>query len=252
MPKSILLIAGSSSDSGAGVQIDLKTCQSIGLYACSVLTCVTAQNTRGVQNVEGTGIFEEQLKSVLDDVDISCVKFGVVPDQKHFGIYKKLCKGIQFVLDPVMVAEADTFGFVKEKQGLIEMAGSPDCVISTPNLIECERLTGVKVDSLDTARDAASSFRKLGISKCIIKGIKVSEAELCDYLFIGKEERIFSKRRTPFRYHGSGCSFATAIACHYALTGDVEQSVVLAEQFIGRAIRRAISLGKGEVKVVVP
>jgi len=247
-----LVIAGSSSDAGAGVQIDIKTAHSIGVHACTVITCITAQNTKGVQKVELTKIFEEQLTSVLDDIPITCVKFGVVPDQKQFDVYKKLCKGIPFVLDPVMVAEADTFAFVKEKEKLIEMGKLPECVLMTPNVIECERLVGINPKSVQDARLALSKFKESGIKNCIIKGIKEEHSAIFDLLWLDTKELLFKKPQRPFRYHGSGCCFASAIASYYTLTGDIEKSVVLAESFIENAISKAVKIGKGDVLVVMP
>ncbi|MCX8167134.1 MAG: hydroxymethylpyrimidine/phosphomethylpyrimidine kinase, partial [Candidatus Micrarchaeota archaeon] len=191
---------------------------------------------------------------VLDDLDIEVIKFGVVPDKEYFKVFEKKCKGIPFVLDPVMVAEADSFSFVKEKETLSEMARNRDCLIITPNLIEAERLTDVKITDTSTCLAAINQFKRLKIKNAVIKGIRYSENELCDVYYDSNlpDLKYFVKERKPFRYHGSGCCFASAIAAFYYLCRDIQNSVVLAEDFIQRAIFRAEKIGKGEVLVVMP
>lgn len=249
-----LVIAGSSSDSGAGIQMDLKTFHSFGIYATSVITCLTAQNTTGVKNVELTKIFEEQLLAVLSDIEISVVKFGVVPDKEYFKIFKKHCNYLKYVLDPVMVAEADSFSFVKEKEALIEMAKNKNCLISTPNLIEAERLSGIKINDLSSGIEAVNKLKRLGLKSFIIKGVKYSENQICDIFFNQNldEPRLFIKKKLPYKFHGSGCCFASVMAANYYISNSLYNSVVLAEDYIEKVLNRAEKIGKGEVLVAIP
>lgn len=259
--KKLLIIAGSSSDGGAGVQIDIKTAHVIGAYATTVITCLTAQNTMGVKKVEITSMFEEQLKAVLEDIEIDCIKFGVMPDQRQFDVFQKSCKDIPFVLDPVMVAEADNYGFVKEVKKLLSIGSLDNCVIMTPNLIEASKLTGIKINSISDAELAYIKLKEEGVANCIIKGVGVPDNPklIADVLFYYSEKnhsnykkKVFLKERKPYNYHGSGCCFATAIASYYMFTENILTSVLLAERFIDQAISRAVFIGQGHVKVVVP
>ncbi len=249
--KNLLIIAGSSSDGGAGVQIDLKTAHSLGIYATTAITCLTAQNTRGVNKIENTSIFEEQLEAILDDIEISCIKIGLVPEKSYFESFEKVCKNIPFVLDPVMTAEADDYNFQVQLESIIEMAKKKECLICTPNLIEARKLSGIEVNSVESAEICLKKLDQMGIKRVIVKGI-IKMEKIIDIGNLDGKRMFFSKERMPFRYHGSGCCFATAIACYYLKERNIENALELAEQFIEKAIRMAKKKGKGDLMIVMP
>ncbi|MBI4053061.1 MAG: hydroxymethylpyrimidine/phosphomethylpyrimidine kinase [Candidatus Diapherotrites archaeon] len=253
IPK-MLVIAGSSSDAGAGVQMDLKASHALGVYAATVLTCITAQNTQGVSMVESVSdeLFEAQLKAVLDDIEFDVVKVGVVTNKNHFGIMERMLKGRRFVVDPVMVA-ATAHEFATEPGALKSFLKNAE--ICTPNRFEAEKLSGMKISGLQDAKGTACKILALGPKHVLVKDAAREKGRVCD-LLAWKEKgvvrfRVFEKKDAGRKCHGAGCLLAGAIAANLAKGMPVVRAVEVAEKLVDAAIVRAGKIGKG-VFVVMP
>ena len=253
VPK-MLVVAGSSSDAGAGMQMDLKVSHALGVYAATVLTCVTAQNTQCVSRVESVSdeMFKAQLKAVLDDIEFDVVKVGVVTSKSHFGIMARMLKGRRFVVDPVMVA-ANAHEFATELsafKGFLKHAE-----ICTPNRFEAEKLSGLKISDLQGAKGVAGKILALGPKHVLVKDAAKKKGRVFD-LLAWKEKgavqfRVFEKKDVGRKCHGAGCLLASAIAANLAKGLPVAGAVEKAEILVDSAIRRAEKIGKG-VFVVMP
>ncbi len=255
----MLVIAGSSSDSGAGLQIDLKTAQAIGVYAATAVTCVTAQNTLGVRAAENVSdsMLEAQIAAVVDDFQFEVVKIGLVTNPKHFEIIGRLVVGKKIVLDPVMTAEADTHKFAgnAEAESLNAMKSFlKNVVVATPNLHEAGQLSGIAVTDMKSAKLAAKEIISLGAKYVLIKAV-MSGNTVHDVLAFEHEGKIryksYKKNFIDKKLHGSGCMLASAIASYLSKGMDVEKSVKLAERFVHRAIIKAEKIGNGIYVVMV-
>lgn len=247
----VLIIAGSDSGGGAGIQGDIKTVTCLGGYAASAITALTAQNTQGVY-----GIYEippdfirSQISLVMDDIGADAFKTGMLHNKEVIEavaaeIYKY--KNIPLVLDPVMFAkggaallEKDALATLKEK--LISLA-----FIITPNIPEAEYLAGMKISTTDDMKKAAEIILKFGCKHVLLKGGHLDGDTVYDILHGGGASRIFSSKRIDTRHtHGTGCTLASAIATGLAQKMDVEEAVARARDYVREAISAAPGLGKG-------
>jgi hydroxymethylpyrimidine/phosphomethylpyrimidine kinase len=247
-----LTIAGSDSSGGAGIQADLKTFAAFGVYGASVVTALTAQNTRAVSGVHVVppDFVTAQLNAVFDDLDIAAVKIGMVAQLATIGAIAaalSLKSPKHVVLDPVMVAtsgdrllSADAVSALRER--LIPLAS-----LITPNLPEAAALLGDPVATDETA--IASQGKRLlamGARAVLIKGGHGQGSESIDFLFSGSDMIALPAPRIPTtNTHGTGCSLSSAIAAGLAKGETLEQAVRSAKTWITAAIEAADSLGVG-------
>lgn len=224
--KSVLSIAGSDSIGGAGIQADIKTCMAHGIYAMTVVTAVTAQNSCGVRGIMpvNPSMLRLQLEAVLDDIYPDAVKIGMIPDAVSIGIIAEAIKIYELknvVVDPVMVATSgDRLAREDSKDALIELL-LPHALVVTPNIPEAEVLTGMKImDSSSRINAAKSLLDRASCGSVLIKGghesgdSKVMTDVYADSL---NGVRIFSHSKTDTRNtHGTGCSLSSAIASELA------------------------------------
>jgi hydroxymethylpyrimidine/phosphomethylpyrimidine kinase len=247
-----LTIAGSDSSGGAGIQADLKTFAAFGVYGASVITALTAQNTRAVSGVHVVppDFVIAQLNAVFDDLDIAAVKIGMVAQLATIGAIAAallLKSPKHVVLDPVMVAtsgdrllSADAVSALRER--LIPLAS-----LITPNLPEAAALLGDPVATDETA--IASQGKRLlamGARAVLIKGGHGQGSESIDFLFSGSDMIALPAPRIPTtNTHGTGCSLSSAIAAGLAKGETLEQAVRSAKTWITAAIEAADSLGVG-------
>jgi len=244
-----LTIAGSDSVGGAGLQADIKAFEALGIHACSVVTCVTSQNTTGVASIFPIPAVEvaSQLDSVLSDVKLDAVKTGMLYSEDIVStVASRIRKGVgDLVVDPVMQA---TTGASLRSGGLVEALLTklvPICRLITPNVYEASMLTGIKVTGERTARAAAEELLELGAQAVLLKGGHLKGEEAADYLFFGDKRLKFSTPRAPLEVHGTGCALASLIAGHLALGRDLEDSVKSSKRMIYRAIIANEMVGKG-------
>ncbi|NTV48567.1 MAG: bifunctional hydroxymethylpyrimidine kinase/phosphomethylpyrimidine kinase [Geobacteraceae bacterium] len=252
----VLSIAGSDSGGGAGIQADIKTVTLLGSYAATVLTALTAQNTRGVSSIHGLppSFICDQLDAVLSDIPIDVIKTGMLHTPaiisalaERLGERKVL---IPMVIDPVMVAKGGAALLEREAVQVFCLQLLPLAYLLTPNVPEAERLLGRSIKNESEMELAASDLHALGAANVLIKGGHLSGRFSTDVLFDGKKCHHFSSERFfTSNTHGTGCSYASAIAALLAQGEPLLTAVERSKLFISTAIRLARSLGKGHSPV---
>ena len=248
--KRILTIAGSDSGGGAGIQADLKTIGLLGGYGISVLTAVTAQNTLGVQGIYEIPAWfvEKQIDSVLSDIGADAIKTGMLVNREIIEVVSKKIKQYKVkkvVVDPVMLSKSGTLLLRKDAQEALIQKLIPLAWVITPNLMEASALAGLRVNSLEGMKDAARLLHKLGAKHVVVKGGHLKGMPI-DLLYDGKKfSEVKGQRIKSRNSHGTGCTFASAIATLLARGKRVDEAVKKAKAFTAMAIQSGLSLGKG-------
>lgn len=247
-----LTIAGSDPCGGAGIQADLKTFAAFGVYGASVITALTAQNTRGVSGVHAVppAFVTEQIEAVFADLDVSAVKIGMVAQTAIIeAIAEALSrfKPAHVVLDPVMIATSGDRLLAAEATTLLRAKLIPMASLVTPNLPEAAALLGETVASDEAAiRRQGEKLLVTGAKAVLIKGGHGQGAESIDYLFRGDDViALPAPRISTENTHGTGCSLSSAIAAGLAKGETLEQAVRNAKTWITGAIAAADRLGVG-------
>ena len=248
--KRILTIAGSDSGGGAGIQADLKTITLLGGYGMSVLTALTAQNSTGVQAIHEipTSFVEAQIDSVLSDIGADAIKTGMLMNGEVVEVVSKKIRqyGVQkVVVDPVMVAKSGVLLLRRDAQDVLIKRLIPLATVVTPNLLEASALARLKVNSLEEMKKAAHRIYELGARYVVVKGGHLKGMAI-DLLYDGKHfvEMEGPKIETK-NTHGTGCTFASAIATLLARGDTVSEAVRKAKSFTIMAIQSSLNLGKG-------
>jgi hydroxymethylpyrimidine/phosphomethylpyrimidine kinase len=251
-------IAGSDSSGGAGIQADLKTFSALGVYGASVITALTAQNTRGVQGIHDVpaGFVAQQIDSVFSDLSVDAVKIGMLSQP---AIIEAVASGLDrhgartVVFDPVMIAASGDALLVPEAIETLRRVLLPKALLVTPNLPEAAALLDEEVakDEPAVARQA-ERIRALGPSAVLIKGGHAEGAESVDILLDHEGLQRFASPRVATRNtHGTGCTLSSAIAAGLARGGSLREAVAAAKAYIGAAIaaseRLTIGHGHGPV-----
>jgi hydroxymethylpyrimidine kinase/phosphomethylpyrimidine kinase/thiamine-phosphate diphosphorylase len=252
----VLTVAGSDSGGGAGIQADLKTITLLGSYAATALTALTAQNTRGVSSIHGLppSFVLDQLNTVLADIPIDIIKTGMLHTPAIISaLAERLaeCKVlIPTVMDPVMVAKGGAALLERDAVRVFSQQLMPQAYLLTPNIPEAERLLDRTIRSGAEMERAARDLQALGAANVLVKGGHLSGRESTDILFDGRQCHSFSSDRTfSSNTHGTGCSYASAIAAYLAQGEPLLQAVEKAKKFITDAIRLARPIGKGHSPV---
>ncbi len=247
----VLIIAGSDSGGGAGVQADIKTITALGGYAATAITAITVQNTLGVQAVHlvPAEIVAAQARAVLDDIGADAIKTGMLGDARVVEAVATLldsAAGVPVVIDPVMVATSgaillDAFAIEAVRERLIQRA-----TLLTPNAPEAATLTGLTVATTDDLRRAGERLLELGAQAVLMKGGHIEGPRVIDLLITPVGETRFDSGRIDSRHtHGTGCTLASACAFGLARGWSLETSVARARDYLLEAIRRAPGLGGG-------
>jgi len=246
----VLVIAGSDSGGGAGIQADIKTITMLGGYAATAIAAVTVQNTLGVTGVHPIPlqVIEAQARAVLDDIGADAIKTGMLGDAAVVELAARLIEeaGVPAVVDPVMVAkggqallEASAVAAVRER--LIPVAA-----LLTPNAPEAEALTGLVVETTDDLRRAGARLLDLGAQAVLMKGGHVPGDRVVDVLMTRFDETRFETGRIDTRHtHGTGCTLASACAAGLARGMSLDHAVAQARDYVLVAIRRAPGFGAG-------
>lgn len=250
--KEVLTIAGSDSGGGAGIQADLKTFAALGVHGLSVITALTAQNSRGVSGIQEVGgdFVAAQLQAVLQDFQVEAVKTGMLANGEVIQVVSRALKehGLEkVVVDPVMVAQSGDSLLQQEAIRVLKEELLPQALVVTPNLPEAGVLAGMTLESGEEIQEAARRIRETGVKNVVIKGgHHKSEAEAVDILYDGKNFYRYRAARldTPHT-HGTGCSFASALAAYLALGASLREGVEKSKKFITLAIKHAYPAGQG-------
>lgn len=252
----VLSLAGSDSGGGAGIQADTKTITLLGSYAATVLTALTAQNTRGVSSIHGLppSFVLDQLDAVLSDIPIDVIKTGMLHTPAIIAAVAERLRErkvmIPLVVDPVMVAKGGAALLEREAVQVFSDQLLPLAYLLTPNIPEAERLLARPIRSEQEMEQAARDLHALGAANVLVKGGHLTGRQSTDILFDGNQCHAFSTERFfTSNTHGTGCSYASAIAAFLAQGEPLLQAVEKAKKFISAAIRLARPLGKGHSPV---
>lgn len=248
----VLIIAGSDSGGGAGIQADIKTVTALGGYAATAITAVTVQDTLGVHGVHSIPIdtIEAQARVVLADIGADAIKTGMLSSVAVVELVGRLLDGpgagIPAVIDPVMVAKGGAS--LLQDVAVLAVARElvPRATLLTPNAPEAEALTGIAVNDLEGQRLAGERLLRMGAKAVLMKGGHVPGATVVDLLLTPDGETSFEGPRIETRNtHGTGCTLASACAAGLAQGMKLEDAVARAWAYVAEAIRRAPGFGKG-------
>jgi len=246
-----LTIAGSDSGGGAGIQADLKTFSALGVYGASVITAVTAQDTQRVYGfVEMEPAFvAQQIDAVLGDIGADAVKTGMLAGAPIIEAVAERVKrwDVQrLVVDPVMVAKGGDKLLRDDAVDALRRRLLPLALVVTPNLPEAEVLVGRPLRDWDEIRAAAKEIASFGVANVVIKGGHREGDTVTDLLFDGRDFKELTTGRVPTRStHGTGCTFASAIAAQLAKGESVPNAVMAAKAYVTQALQNAFPLGHG-------
>jgi hydroxymethylpyrimidine/phosphomethylpyrimidine kinase len=246
----VLIIAGSDSGGGAGIQADIKTVMALGGYAATAITAVTVQNTLGVSGVHPIPleVIEAQARAVLDDIGADAIKTGMLATAETVELAARLIgdAGVPAVVDPVMVAKGGASLLEAAAVAAVRSVLVRRAALLTPNAPEAEALTGLAVDSLDGQRRAGEALLRLGCAAVLMKGGHLPGDVVVDLLLTPDGETVFEAERIDTRHtHGTGCTLASACAAGIAQGLPLADAVARARDYTQEAIRRAPGLGAG-------
>ncbi len=249
-----LTIAGSDSGGGAGIQADLKTFAALGVYGTSVITAVTAQNTKEVTQVLELklDLVAAQIDAVVRDIGAHALTTGMLANSAIIEVVVERIRKYRLqnlVVDPVMVAKGGKFLLRREAIETLRSRLFPLASVVTPNLPEAYELTGISGRGLKNIKEMARRIVDMGAGSVVIKGGH-RRGPATDVFFDGKKFRELStpRIRTP-NTHGTGCTFSAAIAANLAKGEKLEIAVVQAKRYITQAIRKGFSIGSGHSPV---
>ena len=245
-----LTIAGSDSSAGAGIQADLKTFAAHGVYGTSAITAITAQNTRGVEKIFPlpAGIVAAQIDAVVKDIGADAVKTGMLCNAAIVAAVARKIRAHRLsnvVVDPVMVATSGRLLLRKDAIAALKTTLFPLATVVTPNVPEAQALTGVRRARTADLKEAARRIVDMGARIVVIKGGH-RKGPAVDLFYDGKNFRELSARRIRTRNtHGTGCTFAAAIAANLAKGKNIEEAVAEAKEYLTRAIAESYAIGAG-------
>jgi hydroxymethylpyrimidine/phosphomethylpyrimidine kinase len=247
-----LTIAGSDSGGGAGIQADLKTFQELGAYGMSVITALTAQNTLGVHGVypQSKEAIVAQLDAVLSDIGVDAVKTGMLFSSEIIEAVAQKLKEYhvgKVVIDPVMVAKGGQSLLQEEAIEAVRNYLVPLATVITPNVPEAEVIIGEKgISSIADMEEAARKIHRMGAQHVVLKGGHLDSEESTDVLFDGTKFTHLPVKRIQTKHtHGTGCTFAAAIAAGLAKGLTVLEATQVAKEFINCAIESSLAIGQG-------
>jgi hydroxymethylpyrimidine/phosphomethylpyrimidine kinase len=245
-----LTIAGSDSGGGAGIQADLKTFSALGVYGASAITAITAQNTQRVTDVLDLppGLVAAQIDAVVSDIGADAVKTGMLANAAIVEVVAAKAREHELqplVVDPVMVAKSGDRLLAEDAVDALRRELLPLATVLTPNLPEAEVLLGRPLSSWDDIREGARELVAMGAGAVVMKGGH-REGPATDLLYDGREFReLTAPRVETSSTHGTGCTFASAIAAGLARENDLRTSVAMAKAYVTKALQQAYSLGRG-------
>jgi hydroxymethylpyrimidine/phosphomethylpyrimidine kinase len=251
--KKVLTIAGSDSGGGAGIQADLKTFAARGVYGMSAITALTAQNTVGVQGVVeiDAEFVGRQIDSVMSDIGADVWKTGMLSNSEIIEVVadRTVRYGMKYlVLDPVMVAKGGDLLLREEARESLIAKLVPLAYVITPNHYEAQILTGMEIRTLKDAHVAAIEIHKMGAKNVIVKGGSLPNTkDSVDVLYEGQKSINFTTTRiNTANSHGTGCTFASAIAAELAKGYNVIEAVHIAKAYLTTALRAGVNLNIGK------
>ena len=249
--KQILTIAGSDSGGGAGIQADLKSIHANGGYGMSVITSVTAQNTRAVTRAFDlpTDLIDAQIDAIFADFDVAALKTGMLSSVEIVGTVAKKLREYSpnnFVIDPVMLSKSKYPLLKPDAVGCLKTELLPLAMVVMPNVDEAELLAECEIQTIDDAKMAAQVIQGYGCQSVLVKGGHLSGEKSTDVLYIDGTFTLFEAERIETKNtHGTGCTYSAAIATHLGLGKDLIAAIQSAKDYITNAIRYSLDIGGG-------
>lgn len=247
----VLSIAGSDPDGGAGIQADLKTFSALGVYGMTVITSVTVQNTIELKKIHDvpTDMIRAQIDSLLSDIGTDAIKTGMLHTKEIIEVLTDEIgkQNFPLVVDPVMATKNGAPLLESSAKSALIKFLFPLATIVTPNSIEAEIISGVRINTLEDAKEAAKKIIELGPKAVVIKGGHAfSDEKALDLLYSDGNFKVFEEKRIETRTtHGTGCCFASAITAELAKGNGIVDAVMHAKSFITKAIRFGFDIGQG-------
>ena len=253
VPKTkILIIAGSDSSGGAGIQADIKTITALGSYAMTAITAITVQNTTGVSSIVSINPKEisKQIEFTCEDIKPDAIKIGMLHSSKVINqviLSLNKIKIKKIILDPVMVTKSGAKLINEKAIEILKKKLIKKVSLVTPNIPEAEILTNTKIKNTEDMIYAAHVLIKLGAKNVFIKGGHI-DSKIVENIFINKNEIkiIKNKRITTKNTHGTGCTLSSAIATFFSCGKPLKKSCELATKYVNQAIRSNLNYGKGQ------
>ena len=251
-PKSkVLIIAGSDSSGGAGIQADIKTVSSLGSYAMTAITAITAQNTTGVKSIVSINSKEiaKQIIFTCKDIKPDAIKIGMLHSSSVINSVINSLNKIKIkkiILDPVMIAKGGTKLINDKAIQILKNKLIKKVTLITPNISEAEILTKTKIKTIEDMIYAANIFLNLGAKNILVKGGHLNSKIVQD-VFVNKSEiKIFKhKKITTKNTHGTGCTLSSAITTYFSCGKPLKKSCELGIKYVNHAIGSNLSYGKG-------
>jgi hydroxymethylpyrimidine/phosphomethylpyrimidine kinase len=256
LSKTVLVIAGSDPSGGAGIQADLKTLTSFGIYGMTAITALTEQNTRGVTDIFEVPLdfVEKQINCCLSDIGANAIKIGMMHNTELInGVYEALKhnkiignKKISIVLDPVMVAKGGHRLLKEDAVNSLKTFIKNTNPVLTPNIPEAEILTDIKINNLTDMKTAAKKIINLGANFVVLKGGHM-DAPIMSDLLIGTDviDQIDTKKIITNNTHGTGCTMASALTAGLAKSLEIKEAFRNAHFYVNQAIMTSPTFGAG-------
>lgn len=248
----VLIVAGSDSGGGAGIQADIKTVTALGAFAATAITALTAQNTHGVHAVHAVPLdfIARQIAVVLEDIGADAIKTGMLGNAGTIEVVAdslaRHAAGVPLVLDPVMVAKGGARLLDPDALSALKRLLLPMATIITPNLPEAEALSGMAIPDLAAMRHAAQAMLTLGVPAVLLKGGHLPGESVVDLLVTEQGVEEFAAPRIHTRHtHGTGCTLASALAAGLAQGLSLHDAVRRARAYVRAAIASAPGYGGG-------
>lgn len=249
----VLTIAGSDSGGGAGIQADIKTFQELGVYSTSVITAVTAQNTRGVAAIYPMGreAVKSQLQAIGEDFQITALKTGMLFNAE---IIEETANGInqygwsRIIVDPVMIAKGGSHLLQQEAIVALKQYLLPLATVVTPNIPEAEALSGMEINDALSRKKAAEKILSFGAEAVVVKGGHGNDPHIAEDFYLHQSGECFlfrSARIDTTQTHGTGCTFAAALTAEMAKGSKIKDAIYTAKQFIQAALSDELHIGSG-------
>ena len=247
----VLIIAGSDSSGGAGIQADIKTVTSLGSYAMTAITAITSQNTTGVLSISKVpeNEIKKQIEFTSKDIKPDAIKIGMLHSSKVINTVINSLNKIRvkkIILDPVMVAKGGTKLIDDKSIKILRTRLMKKVTLITPNIPEAEILTQTKIKNTKDMIIAGKKLLKLGVKNVLIKGGHLKSSYVFDIFLNKKEEKIFkSKKINTKNTHGTGCTLSSAIATYFSCGKTLKKSCGMAINYVNHSIGTGPKYGKG-------
>ena len=247
----ILIIAGSDSSGGAGIQADIKTVTALGSYAMTAITAITSQNTTGVKSIFSVNPKEifNQIVFTCNDIKPNAIKIGMLHSSQVINSVIKALNRVKIskiVLDPVMIAKGGAKLIDTKAVEILNKKLLKKTSLVTPNIPEAEILTKTKIKCLEDMIKAAKIINKLGVKNVLVKGGHLNNKIVQDVLVNRNEVNIFKNRKISTKNtHGTGCTLSTAIATFFSCGKTIKKSCELGTKYVNSSIKTNLNYGKG-------